>query len=170
MPQTWTYTKKGPLCHLPVVVSPNCQVGLAISASETDLTRHKRACILSLMAMWPGDIWRLGVDRNGPSTDHSIQLLDFSECHAMSCHNLPMFWRTHENPIILSWSQLGSWALLTFRYLPHDKGLAEEATSRFQRWLDAPDRQDVLPDDLKTSMFKTFGVKLGKVWTGCISR
>jgi hypothetical protein len=54
--------------------------------------------------------------------------------------------------------------------LPHDKGLAEEATSRFQRWLDAPDRQDVLPDDLKTSMFKTFGVKLGKVWTGCISR
>lgn len=66
------------------------EVGLAISASETDLTRHKRACILSLMAM----------------------------------------------------------------YLPHDKGLAEEATSRFQRWLDAPDRQDVLPDDLKTSMFK----------------
>ena len=45
------------------------------------------------------------------------------------------------------------------RYLPHDKDLAEEATSRFQHWLKAPERQDVLPDDLKTSMFKSLGVQ-----------
>ena len=43
------------------------------------------------------------------------------------------------------------------RYLPRDKGLAEEASARFERWLEAPDRQDVLPDDLKTSMFKSLG-------------
>jgi len=67
------------------------EVGIATtSAKETDLTRHKRACILKLMAM----------------------------------------------------------------YLPRDKGLAEEASARFERWLEAPDRQDALPDDLKTSMFK----------------
>ena len=44
------------------------------------------------------------------------------------------------------------------RYLPRDKGLAEEAKKRFEHWLEAPDRQDVLPDDLKTSMFKILGL------------
>ena len=83
-------------------------------------------------------------------------------CHDMSCHNyvqIFMFWRTHSSSVEASWVAAGQ--LLALRYLPHDKGLAEEATSRFQRWLDKPDRQDVLPDDLKTSMFKTPGVKLG---------
>eukprot|EP00913_Durusdinium_trenchii_P030952 g28990.t1 len=66
------------------------EVGIAASAKETDLTRHKRALILRLMAM----------------------------------------------------------------YLPKDKALAEEAKLRFERWLNAQDLQDTLPDDLKTSIFK----------------
>lgn len=143
----------------------HAQVGIATtSAKETDLTRHKRACILKLMAM----SFALNGGKN--------------EWHRMMFHTslsfFPCFYWLGLTAVVLiiivRWAEANGWLEKPFghsdldicsclfsthqlRYLPRDKGLAEEASARFERWLEAPDRQDVLPDDLKTSMFKSLG-------------
>ena len=46
---------------------------------------------------------------------------------------------------------------LVARYMPHDREVREEAQKKFDAWLEAPTlslKQELLPDDLKTSIFR----------------